>query len=402
MPTLSTVKMSSPASVAVLVALCYLLLVQFLRFRRLRKLEKKYANLLHDPYSMSYSTAQDIMRDSVLNEMPFMNATATQYGLLKTYGIASGTKLLVQTRQIGSQEKVGKRVEDTVVLLSEIVVGDMDSERARRALSKVNWLHSRYKKVISNDEMLHTLSVFMIDPIRFIEKYEWRKLTQLEKVAKFVYWREIGLRMGIRDIPPTLEAFDEWVVAFEEHDMVFSENNRICMDTTVGLSLRTLPKFTHGFVKNVAAVFLEENVLRAVGWPDPPNWVKTFVFSILHIRAWMLRNLFLPRLWNLDPLSKMEADGRLYRNEYAAEPWYMKDTMWTRWTTWLKSGGTLAPGKDFKSGGYLPEELGPPEFEKASREPVKRQAEAMGEYVARTKGEFSGCPFGFGDELRWQ
>jgi hypothetical protein len=82
-------------------------------------------------------------------------------------------------------------------------------------------------------------------------------------------------------------------------------------------------------------------------------------------------------------LPKRDTDGRIYRKTYLFEPWYVKDNMWTRWTTWL-------------------EELGPLEFERASREPVREQAVAMGEYTDRTDGKLPGCPFAFGDELRWQ
>lgn len=35
-------------------------------------------------------------------------------------------------------------------------------------------------------------------------------MTELEKVAIFIYWKEIGNRMGIRDIPNTLEELELW------------------------------------------------------------------------------------------------------------------------------------------------------------------------------------------------
>jgi hypothetical protein len=72
--------------------------VQHIRFRSLRKLEEEHAALLSEPYTMSYKTAQEIMQHNLLYEMPYINILAGQYGLVKTYGIASGTKLLVQTR----------------------------------------------------------------------------------------------------------------------------------------------------------------------------------------------------------------------------------------------------------------------------------------------------------------
>jgi hypothetical protein len=389
-------------STTLILLLRYLLIVRALRFRRLHALKKKHAALLKDPYAMPYKTAHAILKLHMLSEMPYIHSLATQWALPKTYGIASGTKLLVQTRQLTSESKVGKRAEDTGVLLVEILVGDIDSERGMRALSKINWLHARYKKVISNDEMLHTLAMFVLEPIRFIQRYEWRGLTELERVARFVYWREIGLRMGMVGIPGSLGELEEWTERYEAEAMVFAESNRACADTTIELYLEGAPRWLHGFVRSVTCALLEERVLRAVGWADPPEWVVRLVVGTLRVRAWMIRHLFLPRLWDKDPVPKQGEDGRLYRNWFVFEPWYIKDNTWRRWMTWLGSKGRLCPGEDFKSTGYLPEELGPVEFEKASKEPVRKQAEAMREYVGKSEVKGFGCPFAFGDELCWR
>jgi hypothetical protein len=57
---------------------------------------------------------------------------------------------------------------------------------------------------------------------------------------------------------------------------------------------------------------------------------------------------------------------------------------------WLGSKRTLSFGTKFKSEGYLPEELGPLEFERASMEPVREQAVAMGEYTNGQMGSYPG------------
>jgi hypothetical protein len=72
----------------------------------------------------------------------------------------------------------GRRYADTGVLLSDLTTYPFDSERHARALARMNYLHSHYK--ISNDDFLYTLSVFVTSPQRWIEKWEWRPLTELE------------------------------------------------------------------------------------------------------------------------------------------------------------------------------------------------------------------------------
>ena len=59
----------------------------------------------------------------------------------------------------------------------------------------------------------------VLEPIRWMEKLEWRPATELEQVAIFTYWQELGSRMGISDIPPTLEALKQWTEDYENKHM---------------------------------------------------------------------------------------------------------------------------------------------------------------------------------------
>lgn len=49
----------------------------------------------------------------------------------------------------------------------------------------MNYLHGRYQKAnkISNDDMLYTLSLFILEVERWVRLYEWRKLTPMEICA---------------------------------------------------------------------------------------------------------------------------------------------------------------------------------------------------------------------------
>lgn len=49
----------------------------------------------------------------------------------------------------------------------------------------MNYLHGRYQKAgkISNDDMLYTLSLFVLEVERWTREYDWRPLTQMEICA---------------------------------------------------------------------------------------------------------------------------------------------------------------------------------------------------------------------------
>lgn len=375
----------------------YLSLVRFLRFRALRQMESKFAAYISDPYKLNYKQAQEVMQLSLLHDMPFLFGFGTQWALVKSYGIATGTPLLVKTRQLSDKTKVGKRAEDTAVFLGEFLAGDIDSERGRLAMSKLNWLHHRYS--ILEGDYVHTLSLFVLEPQRWIERYEWRPMTRLEKVAHFLYWREIGHRMGFGGIPETLEELETWKLEYEKTHLYYVPENRTVTDATVDLFLRQSPKFLHGILRSLFVSFIDEKVVReALGYPDPPAWATFVTSGFFRARGWMIRHFFLPRGEQLDPLAKPGPDGRLYRDTrfVGFEPWYVADTWYNRFSMWLSSGGKLAPGDKFQSKGYLPEELGPAGFEKMSREPVRNQAKAMDEYAKMGGASAAGCPFNFG------
>lgn len=372
--------------------IAYLTLVQLLRFRALRAIEHKYAAYLADPYRLTYQQAGEIMRLHQLRDTPFLFYFGTQWALVKSYGMATGTPLLVQTRQLCDRQRVGRRAEDTAVLLIELLIGDLDSERGRVATARLNWLHARHGARIRAGDYVHTLALFVLEPARWIDRYEWRPLSRLERVAYLVYWRELARRMGFGPlVPDTLEALEQWKAAYEAEHMYFIPENRIVAEATVELFLRGVPGLLHGLARSLFVSFIDEKPVRdALGFPDPPAWATALTAGGFWARGFVVRYFFLPRAAPLDPLARRAEDGRLYRDpKYVGfEPWYVADTWYNRLTLWLSSGGrSKGPGGK----GYVPEELGPAGFEKLGREEVLRQAEAMKGFVG---GE--GCPLGFG------
>jgi hypothetical protein len=382
--------------VAAVVVVGYLSLVRLLRFRALHKLEREYASFVKDPYSMDYGSAHKIMHLSMLYDCPFIFGFSGQFSLLKTFAIASGTDLLVRTRQLSTGTNVGRRINDTALITTEFVVGSMDGERGSRALAKMNWIHRQYGDKITQPEMLHTLSVNILEAIRWVNTYEWRALTDLEQVAIFTYWREIGNRMGIQDIPPTIEKLAVWSEEYEKTAMVYSDNNRKCADASTEFFLKNVSPALRPFFQQVTYALLEERTRNALGYPAPSPRVQSLVNGFFRLRALVVRHLFLPRLTKIDPLAKEDKrSGRLHAAYRSLEPWYVKDTAWNKLLAWWSGGAQYVPGPNFKSGGYLPEELGPAKFENISRTAVLKEAEALRSYAAEGGASMVGCPFRF-------
>lgn len=147
---------------------------------------------------------------------------------------------MVATGQLRNAETASKRAADTGVLLLEFGLNKPSSERAIEAIARMNYLHSRYQKTgkITNDDLLYTLGIFALEPSRWINRYEWRQLTELEMCACGTCWKNMGDAMGIsfeklpsarsgwQDGPHWLQEVQAWSEAYEAIKMVPYDSNR--------------------------------------------------------------------------------------------------------------------------------------------------------------------------------
>jgi hypothetical protein len=181
-------------------ALCTALRYQ----RRDRKHTEMPYKTREDFKNMTGEDAWMILKYIISLEFPFLSEKAFSFALFKyvlldnidvfsylrirTYGIPSISKLLCETQQLGKAEYAGRRYVDTSVLIVEFLAQSPTSERANSAIARMNYMHNRYQKAgkISNDDMLYTLSLFVLEPERWIRQYEWRSLTPMEKCAMYV------------------------------------------------------------------------------------------------------------------------------------------------------------------------------------------------------------------------
>lgn len=191
--------------------LAYLCLVSLLRFRRAKGLYLRYSHLTKDAFSrMTVDEAFAIHNDLVQLEFSKVVSTATVFALFKvgspfvcylierntrskstiinifhnqnltqvpwqTYGIPSVSSLLVATGQISTDSRAGtKRMAETGALLLEAVLNPPASNRAIAAIARINYIHDRYRQRgrISDADMLYTLSLFALEPSRWVSRLE--------------------------------------------------------------------------------------------------------------------------------------------------------------------------------------------------------------------------------------
>ena len=159
--------------------------------------------------------------------------------------------------------------------------------RGKDALDRMNWAHGHYK--IPNEDFLYVLSTFIYEPIRWIDKYGWRPTCEVEKRGYYFFWREVGKRMGMRDIPPSYEEFGQWKADFERKHFVFADTNNRIGSLTRDLFASWFLRIFTPMVRYTIYAMLDDTMLESFGFPKPFPFARTLVDKSLRLRGRIVR-----------------------------------------------------------------------------------------------------------------
>ncbi len=213
---------------------------------------------------------------------------ALEFALFRTYGVPSISGLLARTGAFRDDPR--KRYDDTELLLSEIAENGQDSDRGRAALARMNDMHGRYR--ISNDDMLYVLSTFIVEPVRWLERFGKRPMTQTEIQASVCYYRALGEKMGITEIPKCFKSFAAYQQGYENAHFTYHTTNAEigCLTRDLLLSMY-LPKWLVPASRPAVHALCDPPLRRAMGFADPPQWLERVLTTALRARARFLRIL---------------------------------------------------------------------------------------------------------------
>jgi len=230
---------------------------------------------------------QEIHRITATYEFPWDYQRSLELALFRTYCVPSISALLDATGEF--RDRPQQRYDDTALLMAELTDHGYDSERGREALRVINRAHGRY--AISNDDMRYVLSTFVYEPIDWLDRYGWRRLTDAERVAAFCFYREVGARMGIRDVPADYDDFRRFKLDYERETFRYSDTNRRIGEYTVELMCSWYPRFTRPALRVAVRSLLDEPMLTAFGFAPAPRWVPPLAHAGLRARAAVVRRL---------------------------------------------------------------------------------------------------------------
>ncbi|KAL5507507.1 hypothetical protein ACEPAH_6963 [Sanghuangporus vaninii] len=413
MDSLLTWFRTTPVTAVFVGIVLYLALVRLLRFQRVRALKKKYGygptlsaiasdskvgnsfpRIAGRPdVKLTLREAQEIILTVNQLEMPGLMRIAVAFALFKTYAIPTISEILLQSKQLSTAENVSKRYADTAVLIStwtSCPIVDLTRMNLKKegadprhaiAIARTNWLHSRWPN-IKNEDFIYTMSLFVLEPIRWARLYGWRELLPIEQEAFFILWKEIGHRLNIRDIPETLQDLIDWTEKYEETAMVPAQSNYEVGQYTLDY---ILSNFTERFgvrkiMRQISLCLIEPRVRTAFLLPEPPPMAQAMTNIVMSFFAIKARYFDLPRFKRVEyiprdvpPEKLKEKLPRFHPTIFDKVPWYKPEPkgIGRIWQNILLKIGYLdeedIPSSKYKSKGYRLEECGPIVLEQGSR-----------------------------------
>ena len=232
----------------------------------------------------------EIYRILAVHEFPWDMNQSLSFALYRTYAVPSIGRLLYATSEF--TQRTQKRYDDTALILDAILDHGLASPDGRAAVRRMNQMHGAYD--ISNEDKLYVLAAFVVMPIRWIDRYGWRRLTDAERTASANYYRELGRHMGIKDIPQTHQQFGAFLDQFEREHFAFDEGALAVSEATLRLMATFSPnRFApRAAVNRFAKALMDDPLLDAFHYRRPSRWERGLADGALRLRASVVR--FLP------------------------------------------------------------------------------------------------------------
>lgn len=254
-------------------------------------MKDRYANLAHiralDPQRDFMQIYQLMLR----YEFPWDFRLGLNLAFNRSFCIPHVAAVLAGTGEL--IDRTQRRIDDTGILMYEIALNGFDHPRSREAIRRINQIHRRF--TIANDDNLYVLACLGVLPIRWLERYGWRRPCCHERSASYLFCRELGRRMNITDIPDSYPALEAFLEAYDAVQLRYSDHGAAIERATRMLMLSRIPRPLAPLGDALVAAVYDERLRRATGVPRPALPVRVGFHLGLKARAGVLRWFGKPR-----------------------------------------------------------------------------------------------------------
>ena len=138
---------------------------------------------------------------------------------------------------------------------------------------------------------MYVLSNFVFEPVRWTDRFGWRRMVEQERLGLFHCWREIGLRMNIKAIPVDYGEFERFNLEYERERFGQTDGGHRVAAATRDMFLRWFPLLPHAVGARAIYAILDDRLLDALGFPHPTRVERRLVQAALRTRSRAVRGL---------------------------------------------------------------------------------------------------------------
>ncbi|WFE40974.1 oxygenase MpaB family protein [Micromonospora sp. WMMD998] len=254
-------------------------------------MRQRYANLTRIRALDPEHDWLDIYQTMLRSEFPWDMKLGLNLAFNRSFSIPAIAAVHTGTGEL--TERTQKRIDDTGLLMYEMVLNGFDQPRGREALRRVNQIHRPYD--IPNEDYLYVLGCLVVVPTRWLQRYGWRRPCCHERRATHLFYRELGRRMGITGIPGSYEEFETWFDAYDAAHLTPNDDAAAIERATRSLLLGRIPRPLAPLGDGLVSAMYDER-LRQATRVDAPAWpVRVGLHVALTLRARRQRWLGAPR-----------------------------------------------------------------------------------------------------------
>jgi hypothetical protein len=199
----------------------------------------------------------------------------------RTFSTPEIAGLLRHTGEL--ERRPAKRGYDTALVMFELIASGFEQPRGREMVKLLNKVHHRWD--ISDEDYLYVLTTFIVVPARWIDANGWRPMTDAERLASVVFYRELGRRMNIPNLPTTYKAAERIFDTYEAQNLRASAVGTELMAATLSLFADRMPRpLRPTAAPLISALIGDARLSGALGLPVPSRVLAAIVSCGLRAR----------------------------------------------------------------------------------------------------------------------
>ncbi|GIM94169.1 oxygenase MpaB family protein [Paractinoplanes toevensis] len=252
----------------------------------------RYANLAAIRALDPARDYEQIFRTMLRFEFPWDMRLALNLAFNRSFSIPRVAETLVGTGEL--LERPRKRADDTGILMYEMVLNGFAHPRARAAIRRINQIHRPYRDFPA-DDYLYVVACGVVLPLRWLDRYGWRRPCCHEREATYRFFGELAHHMNIPGMPGSLPETEAWFEAYDRTHLLPSAAATVIERSTRERMLKRLPRPLAPLGNSLVSAMYDDRQRMATGVPAPAWPVRAALHATLKTRSRVIRHLHRPR-----------------------------------------------------------------------------------------------------------